>query len=52
MEIYDHHPESDEDIEGNITRVSYGSNTTHILELIKERLGSTVKFENMNSMWL
>ncbi len=45
VEIYDHHPESDEDIEGNITRVSYGSNTTHILELIKERLGSTVKFE-------
>ncbi|WP_321328760.1 CBS domain-containing protein [uncultured Ilyobacter sp.] len=45
IEIYDHHPESDEDIEGNIVRVDYGSNTTHLLEIIKDRLGSSVHFE-------
>lgn len=45
VEIYDHHPESDDDIKGNITRVNYGSNTAHLLEIIKSRLGSRVKFE-------
>ncbi len=45
VEIYDHHPESEEDIDGKITRVDYGSNTTHLLEIIKNRLGNNVKFE-------
>ncbi len=45
VEIYDHHPVDSNDIEGKIYRRAYGSNTTHIIEVLKERLGEDIDFE-------
>jgi len=45
IEVYDHHPEDPDDIEAPIVRKEYGSNTTHMIEILRERLGDKLTFE-------
>jgi len=45
VKVYDHHPEAPEDIEAPIVRKEYGSNTSHMVEILKEVYGSDLTFE-------
>ncbi len=45
VKVYDHHPEAPEDIEAPIIRKEYGSNTSHMVEILKEVLGDDLTFE-------